>query len=102
MSTQTVDRAADGTQIFRSVTYVIYMWINRFQSNRDMGLCYIGYILRNVHKDHTVHTVYTVLNVHTRTMHTAHTVYTLHITYYMQSVHVVHTVLTVYNTVQKC
>jgi len=84
MSTQPVDRAADGTEVFLSVTYVICKWIDWLESSRNMGRYYEGYLVHNVHTVHTVHTAYTV-----------------HITYNIHTIHIIHTVLTVYNTVQQ-
>ena len=36
MCTQSVDRSADVTDVFRSVIYDIYEWIDWFDNNSDM------------------------------------------------------------------
>jgi hypothetical protein len=65
-----VDRAADGTEVIRSVMPGISKWIDWFESSRVMGRYYESYL---VHAVRTVHTVYTVYALHI--MHNLHAVY---------------------------
>jgi hypothetical protein len=79
MSTQSVDRAADGTEVLRSVLSHIWKWNDRFESSRDIWQCNEGYVVCTVHTVHTVHIVHNVHTVHTlHTVQTVHTLYTVH------------------------
>ena len=70
MSTLSVDRAADGREVIRSVMPDIAKWIDWFESSRVMGRYYESYFVHAARNVHTVYTVY-ALNI----MHNLHAVY---------------------------
>jgi hypothetical protein len=54
MSTKSVDRAAEGTEICRKIVSSICRLINWLDSSSDMGWCTEGYVVHNVHTVHIV------------------------------------------------
>jgi hypothetical protein len=53
MTTQSVVRSVDGTELSRTVVPVSCEWIDCFDSSGYIGRCDEGYVVRTVHNAHT-------------------------------------------------